>query len=379
MEKSPISLLSEYCQKHKYQLPTYTFIKRMDDYFECHVRVLKITAIGIASNKSDAKREAAFKLLNDDKLYLEEPLHLKDNEICIIRSHVSTLMEYCQKQCLPMPTFSWSENADTKQFICTAKAANITAIGVGQNKMNAKHDAARNVIIKLNTINKNKNESYKTNTIADREQNETTNVPSTVVDLQLLYNNNNTFDKLPPRDSAAASSAEHQYKITDITKIHLEPTKTKTNECKPLIDAMKNMSVSGDRDQPVVGKIDAPTNIPVNYSDKLNMYYKLSNSELKKNISNIKLCDRHNYFLNYAPHLKEAALKVVRTEYASTKQQALDLLKALQIKFKTQTHTSCLSGYLISIELLCEYHVIFAEQENKIYKDIVQYFNVMLF
>ncbi|XP_039479408.1 uncharacterized protein LOC120443996 [Drosophila santomea] len=90
------------------------------------------------------------------------------------------------------------------------------------------------------------------------------------------------------------------------------------------------------------------------------------------NHRNVRICDRHNYFKNFDPLLKEAAFKVIRSE------KALRLLSALKIKPSIYTVKSLSIERLICIELNCDFDVVLLALESQIYNKVIKYFTDML-
>lgn len=93
----------------------------------------------------------------------------------------------------------------------------------------------------------------------------------------------------------------------------------------------------------------------------------------------VKLCDRHNYFKSYYPHLKQAAFEAMNNDsYLSGKDKLLAVLEALKLTPRITTLESSSFEPLLMLELNCEYDCIFVGLESKIYGEIVEYFRDML-
>nr|XP_017013239.2 uncharacterized protein LOC108068285 [Drosophila takahashii] len=97
------------------------------------------------------------------------------------------------------------------------------------------------------------------------------------------------------------------------------------------------------------------------------------------NNSGRRLCDRHKYFQNFYPALKEAAFTVIRSEgYASSKDKALSLLGALKITPTISFLKSMSEEPLMCIELNCDFDAVFVALENEIYDQMIDYLRIML-
>lgn len=112
---------------------------------------------------------------------------------------------------------------------------------------------------------------------------------------------------------------------------------------------------------------------------KFKTYRELTEAGVEDNAS-IKLCDRHNYFKTYYPHLKEEAFKAIRSdyEYETPKQQMMAVLSALKLTPRiTELETKSMEP-MLQIELNCDYDCVFVGLESEIYGDMKNYFMIML-
>ncbi|XP_043640986.1 double-stranded RNA-binding protein Staufen homolog 2 isoform X2 [Drosophila teissieri] len=93
----------------------------------------------------------------------------------------------------------------------------------------------------------------------------------------------------------------------------------------------------------------------------------------------LRLCDRHNYFKNFYPALKEAALEAINSdEFMTSKDKALSVMSALKITPSISTLESSSMVPLLCVELNCDFDVVFAALETNIYDQIIDYFRTML-
>ncbi|TDG46982.1 hypothetical protein AWZ03_006563 [Drosophila navojoa] len=111
---------------------------------------------------------------------------------------------------------------------------------------------------------------------------------------------------------------------------------------------------------------------------KFKTYRELTDAGGDENFS-VKLCDRHNYFKSYYPHLKEAAFKEINSDsYISSKDKLMAVLEALKLKPRITTLQAKSWEPLLQIELNCEYDCVFVGLESKIYEEFIEYFRIML-
>ncbi|EDV59263.1 uncharacterized protein LOC6542655 [Drosophila erecta] len=93
----------------------------------------------------------------------------------------------------------------------------------------------------------------------------------------------------------------------------------------------------------------------------------------------IRISDRHNYFKNFDPLLKEAAFKVIHADgYKNSRQKASSLLSALKIKTSITALKSKSVEPLMCIELNCDFDVVLMAPESQIYNEVIKYFTDML-
>ncbi|XP_041451739.1 uncharacterized protein LOC121405212 [Drosophila obscura] len=92
-----------------------------------------------------------------------------------------------------------------------------------------------------------------------------------------------------------------------------------------------------------------------------------------------KLCDAHNYYKEFLPHLKSAAFEVIDSkDYKNEKEQLLALLSALKITPKFSTVPSTSGVTLVKVQLNVDFDNLFIDLESKICGYMINYFKVML-
>lgn len=111
---------------------------------------------------------------------------------------------------------------------------------------------------------------------------------------------------------------------------------------------------------------------------KFKTYRELTDAGSDENQS-IKLCDRHNYFKSYYPHLREAAFKeLASNDFNTGKDKAMSVLSALKLTPKITKLESTSMEPLLFIELNCDLDCVFMNLESKIYDQINKFFKNML-
>lgn len=108
-------------------------------------------------------------------------------------------------------------------------------------------------------------------------------------------------------------------------------------------------------------------------------YRELSESAVKE-LPMLKISERHNYFLRFHKYIKDAAKKVLKTQYDSVEAQVEDLFKALRIKPKIFKETAKNSiEQLVFIDLNCDFDILIVNLESKVYHDVISYFEDLLY
>lgn len=112
---------------------------------------------------------------------------------------------------------------------------------------------------------------------------------------------------------------------------------------------------------------------------KFKTYRELTDAGAEDNAS-IMLCDRHNYFKTYYPHLKEEAFKALRSddEYETPKQKMMAVLSALKLTPRITRLVATSMEPMLQIELNCDYDCVFMGLESQIYSEMKNYFMIML-
>lgn len=108
-------------------------------------------------------------------------------------------------------------------------------------------------------------------------------------------------------------------------------------------------------------------------------YRELSENSVKE-LPMLKISERHNYFLRFHDYLKDAAKKILKADYDNSETQVNDLFKALRLKPKiVKEHAKNRPEQMVFVDLNCDFDVFFANLESAIYKDILTYFEDMLY
>lgn len=90
--------------------------------------------------------------------------------------------------------------------------------------------------------------------------------------------------------------------------------------------------------------------------------------------------ERHNFFLHFHNYLRDAAKKVLQTEYKSDEEKMNDLFKALRLTpLIKKVPAENTAEKMVLIDLKCRFDVLFINLESNIHTDVIEYFEDMLF
>ncbi|KAH8385370.1 uncharacterized protein LOC110176875 [Drosophila serrata] len=314
------------------------------------------------------------------------------------KSAVSALQEFSAKSKTCPPTYDFIDGEDGG-YVCKVSMMDIESYGNGRSKRDAKHLAAANIlrkICKLPSVG---------SMLSDLETKETDGISELADEMTNL--NRDMLKEL--RDYCVRH--EMPLPIIEIVQQSGTPNAPEFVACCSVAsivrygksdkkkDARQRAAIemlaviSSDFDavrpdqmqvvttkaaEPVLDVNDVLEDVETERRKKFNTYRELTDAGSVDN-TGMRLCDRHNYFKNFYPALKEAAFEVINSdEYMSTKDQALSLLSALKITPSIGIIESTSIEPLMKVELNCEFDCLILGFESEIYGQIINYFKDML-
>ncbi|KAH8248897.1 hypothetical protein KR032_004066 [Drosophila birchii] len=313
------------------------------------------------------------------------------------KSAVSALQEFSAKSKICPPTYDFIDGEDGG-YVCKVSMMEVDSYGNGRSKRDAKHLAAANILRKirklpgvgsvLNDLETNDSEGIgelaneMTNLNRDmlkelRDYCVRHEMPLPIIEIVQQSGTPNA-----PEFVACCSVASIvRYGKSDKKKdarqrAAIEMLAVISND----MDAVRpdQMQVVITNPEAAVDVNDALEDVETERRKKFNTYRELTDAGSVDN-TGLRLCDRHNYFKNFYPALKEAAFEAINSdEYMSNKDRALSVLSALKITPSIDVVESTSIVPLLKIELNCEFDCLFLGFENEIYGHIVDYFKDML-
>ncbi|KAH8281434.1 hypothetical protein KR054_000450 [Drosophila jambulina] len=315
------------------------------------------------------------------------------------KSAVSALQEFSAKSKICPPVYDFIDGEDGG-YVCKASMMEVESYGNGRSKRDAKHLAAANILRKIRKL------PGVGSMLADMETNESDGIGELADEMTNL--NRDMLKEL--RDycvrhemplpiieivqQSGTPNAPEFVACCSVASIvrYGKSDKKKDARQRAAIEMLAVISTDSDTlraDQMQVAttKPGDPAGVDVNEvledveterRKKFNTYRELTDAGSVDN-TGLRLCDRHNYFKNFYPALKEAAFEVINSdEYMSTKDQALSMLSALKIKPSIDIVESTSIEPLMKIELNCELDCLFLGFESEIYGQLIEYFKDML-
>ncbi|KAH8418804.1 hypothetical protein KR222_007536 [Zaprionus bogoriensis] len=316
------------------------------------------------------------------------------------KSSVSALQEFCAKTKTDAPVYDYIDGEDGG-YVCKVVLMDMEAYGNGRSKRDCKHLAAANIMRKLSKLPGFADFGLAADAHADASD----SLASGVVDEMTNMNRDMLKElrdycvrhdmPLPSIEIVQQSGTPNAPEFVACCSVasikrYGKSDKKKDARQRAAIEMLWVISNNTDKSKPdnqlASTKLQsAPTDLESNFEDveverrrKFKTYRELTDAGDDADPS-VKLCDRHNYFKNYYPHLKEAAIKELRSQwYDSPKQQMDTVLAELKLSPRN-TELECQSMEpMLMIELNCDYDCVFMGQESKVYEEMRQYFLDML-
>ncbi|EDW28632.1 GL19287 [Drosophila persimilis] len=310
------------------------------------------------------------------------------------KSAVSNLQEFCAKSKIPVPKYDYIDGEDGG-YICKIVLMDIESYGNGRSKRDSKHLAASNIIKKLrrlpglsehlsDDIGDNSSDLY------DELKNLNRDMLKELRDycvrhempLPLIEIVQQCGTPDAPEFLACCSVASiKRYGKSDKKK---DARQRAAIEMLSVISTdmgkVTEMEVVSTKpsDQGTIPIVDANNDIETERRLMFSTYRDLTDSG-RTEFYGRKVCDAHNYYKDFFPHLKKAAFEVINsTEYENEKDQLMDILKALNITPEFSTVPAKSMKTMVKIELNVDFDRVFIDYENDIYGYMIGYFKDML-
>ncbi|XP_022230650.2 uncharacterized protein LOC111079695 [Drosophila obscura] len=314
------------------------------------------------------------------------------------KSAVSSLQEFCAKSKTPVPKYDYIDGEDGG-YVCKIVLMDIEAYGNGRSKRDSKHLAAANIMKKLRTIpglSEHLSEDTNGNGLGNcsdmydelknlnrdmlkelRDYCVRNEMPLPVIE---IVQQSGTPDA--PEFVACCSVASiKRYGKSDKKK---DARQRAAIEMLSVITAdlgkLSGMEVVSTKPSEQAGAppLDTTNDIEAERRLIFTTYRDLTDSGNTEFVGR-KLCDAHNYYKNFFPHLKKAAFDVINSkDYENEKDQLMDLLSALNITPEFSTVPSNSKRTIVKVELNVDFDRVFLDFEDRIHSYMINYFKIML-
>ncbi|KAM8716169.1 hypothetical protein ACLKA7_003109 [Drosophila subpalustris] len=312
------------------------------------------------------------------------------------KSTVSALQEFCAQAKTGNPVYEYIDGEEGG-YICKVVLMDIEAYGNGRSKRDAKHLAAGNIMRKLRKLGNFSNLGPATDESNDGNNegliNELTNMNRDMLKELRDYcvRHDMPLPTIEIVQQSGTPNAPEFVACCSVASIkrYGKSDKKKDARQRAAIEMLCIISKETDLLNPdsqlVSTKPQNSADLESNFEDveterrrKFKTYRELTDAGGDETQS-IKLCDRHNYFKSYYPHLKEAAFKeLASNNFDSSKEKAMAVLSALKLTPKITKLEATSMEPLLFIELNCDLDCVFMNLETKIYDQIIKYFCNML-
>ncbi|EDV59257.1 double-stranded RNA-binding protein Staufen homolog 2 [Drosophila erecta] len=319
--------------------------------------------------------------------FLAEPI---DN-----KSAVSALQEFCAKTKNIPPTYNFIDGEDGG-YVCKVDLMELMAYGNGRSKRDAKHLAAVNILRKIRKLPGMGNiisQDCETMTMGDPDE-ALININRDMLKALRDYcvRHEMPLPSIEVVQQSGSPNAPEFVACCSVASIvrYGKSDKKKDARQRAAIEMLAVISKEADNLRP--GQMEVVSTKKSEGLDldetleelealrrkKFNTYVELTEAGAIDH-SGLRLCDRHNYFKNFYPALKCAALEAIRSdEFMTSKDKALSVMSALKITPKISVLKSLSVVPMLCVELNCDLDVVFAALETNIYDQIIDYFSTML-
>ncbi|XP_016963972.1 double-stranded RNA-binding protein Staufen homolog 1 [Drosophila biarmipes] len=310
------------------------------------------------------------------------------------KSAVSALQEFCAKSKSIPPTYDFIDGEDGG-YVCKVELMEIEAYGNGRSKRDAKHLAAANILRKIRKLPGVSGllDECETKSVGDLCE-ELTNLNRDMLKELRDYcvRHEMPLPTIEIVQQCGTPNAPEFVACCSVASIvrYGKSDKKKDARQRAAIEMLAVISNEADDMRP--DKMQVVSSKPAEGLDvdetledleaerrkKFNTYRELTDAGSVDN-TGLRLCDRHNYFKNFFPALKEAAFEAIRSdEFSSSKDKALSVMSALKITPSISTLESSSMEPLLCVQLNCDFDVVFVSLESKIFEEIIEYFGTML-
>ncbi|XP_043640984.1 double-stranded RNA-binding protein Staufen homolog 2 isoform X1 [Drosophila teissieri] len=310
------------------------------------------------------------------------------------KSAVSALQEFCAKTKNIPPSYEYIDGEDGG-YVCKVDLMEVEAYGNGRSKRDAKHLAAVNILRKIRKLPGVDQilQDWETNKVGDPGE-ELINLNRDMLKELRDYCVRHEMP-LPTIEIVQQSGTPNAPEFVACCSVasivrYGKSDKKKDARQRAAIEMLALISSEADNlrpDQMQVASTKKSEGLAVEETleelevlrrKKFNTYRELTEAGSVDH-TGLRLCDRHNYFKNFYPALKEAALEAINSdEFMTSKDKALSVMSALKITPSISTLESSSMVPLLCVELNCDFDVVFAALETNIYDQIIDYFRTML-
>ncbi|XP_033249325.1 uncharacterized protein LOC117185883 [Drosophila miranda] len=307
------------------------------------------------------------------------------------KSAVSNLEEFCAKSKIPVPKYDYIEGEEGG-YVCKIVLMDVESYGNGRSKRDSKHLAASNMIKRLrrmpglsehlsDDIGGNGSDLYDELKNLNRDMIKELRdycvrheIPLPIIEIVQQCGTPDApeflaccsvvsikrYGKSDKKKDARQRAAIEMLSVISSKETRMEVVSTKPSDqgTIPLVD----------------GNSDIETERRLIFST-----YRDFIASGRTEFSARKVCDAHNYYKDFFPHLNKAAFEVINsTEYENEKDQLMHILKALNITPEFSTVPAKSMKTMVKIELNVEFDRVFIDYENNIYGYMIGYLKDML-
>ena len=295
---------------------------------------------------------------------------------------ITVIQEYCAKNHLEKPEYEVMEenDVDGKCFVASVSALGAVCQGAGRSKKDAKHDAARNLIKRMKYSHPGLDD------IPAVENTDSESIPNFDSVKQLRDLCCVKSCPLPQfnliQQAGPPESPEFKFEciVGHIKRYGVGTTKKAAKQVAAfkIIEIISSFQNDTDNDNQVVSVDQVMEDTKVECYKKFKTYWELTESDEKQDIGR-KFSDRHKFFQLFFPEVRTAAFHILSNpHYVCDREKVVDLLKSMNLAMKISTLRMSNLRECLVIDIPCEIDVVFINTADKIFAEILKYFQTML-
>lgn len=291
------------------------------------------------------------------------------------KTPVMMLQEYCVKRKIQVPYFEDLPEelyeGGKKVFSVQVSAVGKSVIGKGTNKKNAKHAAAAQLLKQIG-----ERVNYNPELIVDEKQSAITSLLDLCIQRELPIAQ---FEDIQAYGPSHCPEFTVRCSIASLVREATAPTKklAKTRAATAMLQVLQEMQMNNPEELKLMEIKTAMQIEEEKEEDVIRTYREFKKLENKRQ-PGVRLCDRHNFWINQDPEKVALAKQYLKNKDETPPERINLAMHALKVKFQIKDVPSY-EGKLVAFEIdHKDYECFFVSPEHSFWMDLNEYFQIML-